>query len=73
MGVRTVLVEDVSRFAREMKAHVLGIALLRERGVKLLSASDGQNLTEDTDEMTERALPPSITAGSRSLGQAPLA
>ena len=52
-GVRTVLVEDVSRFAREMKAHVLGIALLRERGVRLLSASDGQDLTEDTDEMTE--------------------
>jgi DNA invertase Pin-like site-specific DNA recombinase len=52
-GVRTVLVEDVSRFAREMKAHVLGIALLRERGVRLLSASDGQNLTEDADEMTE--------------------
>jgi DNA invertase Pin-like site-specific DNA recombinase len=52
-GVRIVLVEDVSRFAREMKAHVLGIALLRERGVRLLSASDGQNLTEDTDEMTE--------------------
>src|SRR5262249_8021032 len=35
------------------KAHVLGIALLRERGVKLISASDGQNLTEGTDEMTE--------------------
>lgn len=52
-GVRTAIVEDVSRFAREMKAHVLGIALLRERGVRLLSASDGQNLTEDTDEMTE--------------------
>jgi DNA invertase Pin-like site-specific DNA recombinase len=52
-GVRTVIVEDVSRFAREMKALVLGIALLRERGVRLLSASDGQNLTEDTDEMTE--------------------
>jgi DNA invertase Pin-like site-specific DNA recombinase len=52
-GVRTVIVEDVSRFAREMKAHVLGIALLRERGVRLLSAVDGQNLTEDTDEMTE--------------------
>jgi DNA invertase Pin-like site-specific DNA recombinase len=31
-GIRTVIVEDVSRFAREMKAHVLGIALLRERG-----------------------------------------
>ena len=52
-GVRTVIVEDVSRFAREMKAHVLGLALLRERGVQLLSAVDGQNLTEDTDEMTE--------------------
>jgi DNA invertase Pin-like site-specific DNA recombinase len=52
-GVGTVLVEDVSRFAREMKAHVLGIALLREQGVQLLSAVDGQNLTQDTDEMTE--------------------
>ena len=45
--------KDVSRFAREMKAHVLGIALLRERGVRLLSAADGQDLTEGTDEMTE--------------------
>jgi len=36
-----------------MKAHVLGLALLRERGVQLLSAVDGQSLTEDTDEMTE--------------------
>jgi DNA invertase Pin-like site-specific DNA recombinase len=52
-GVGTVIVEDVSRFAREMKAHVLGLALLRERGVQLLSAVDGQNLTEETDEMTE--------------------
>ncbi len=52
-GVRTVIVEDVSRFAREMKAHILGIALLRERGVRLLSAADGQDLTEGTDEMTE--------------------
>jgi DNA invertase Pin-like site-specific DNA recombinase len=52
-GVRTVIVEDVSRFSREMKAHILGIALLRERCVRLLSATDGQDLTEDTDEMTE--------------------
>jgi DNA invertase Pin-like site-specific DNA recombinase len=36
-----------------MKAHILGIALLRERGVRLLSATEGQDLTEDTDEMTE--------------------
>ena len=52
-GVWTVIVEDVSRFAREIKAHILGIALLRERGVRLLSAADGQDLTEETDEMTE--------------------
>ena len=51
--MRTVLIEEVSCFAREMKAHVLGIALLRERCVRLLSATDGQDLTEDTDEMTE--------------------
>ena len=51
-GVRTVIVEDVSRFARDMVAHVLGIALLRRRGVTLLTAN-GQNLTDDTDEMTE--------------------
>lgn len=51
-GCRTVIVEDVSRFARDMVAHILGLALLRERGVTLL-ASNGQNLTDDTDEMTE--------------------
>jgi DNA invertase Pin-like site-specific DNA recombinase len=36
-----------------MKAHVLGLALLRKRGVQLLSAVDGQNPTEETDEITE--------------------
>ena len=51
-GVQTVIVEDVSRFARDQMAHVLGLALLRERGVTLLSA-DGHNLTDDTDEMAE--------------------
>jgi DNA invertase Pin-like site-specific DNA recombinase len=54
-GCRTVIVEDASRFARDVKAHVLGIALLRERGVRLL-ASNGDNLTDDTDEMTEGML-----------------
>lgn len=51
-GIQTVIIEDVSRFARDQKAHVLGLALLRERGVTLLSA-DGHNLTDDTDEMVE--------------------
>lgn len=54
-GVRTVIVEDISRFARDLNAHVLGIALLRERGVRLL-ASNGSDLTDDTDEMTEGML-----------------
>ena len=51
-GVRTVLVEDQSRFARDMQAHVLGLALLRERGVRLIT-SNGTDLTDETDEMTE--------------------
>ncbi len=51
-GVRTVIVEDQSRFARDMQAHVLGLALLRERDVRLI-ASNGTDLTDETDEMTE--------------------
>lgn len=54
-GVRTVIVEDASRFARDVQAHVLGIALLRARGIRLL-ASNGDNLTDNTDEMTEGML-----------------
>lgn len=51
-GVRTVIVEDASRFARDMTAHVLGLALLRSRGVRLVTSS-GQDLTDDTDPMSE--------------------
>src|ERR1700733_14870143 len=54
-GVRTVIVEDASRFARDVQAHILGIALLRARGVRLL-ATNGDKLTDDTDEMTEGML-----------------
>ena len=50
--MHTVIVEDASRFARDVQAHVLGIALLRRRHVTLL-ASNGDNLTDNTDEMTE--------------------
>ena len=34
-GVRTVIVEDASRFARELMAQELGITLLISRGVRL--------------------------------------
>src|SRR5262245_38461719 len=47
-GVRTVLVEDASRFARELMAQELGITLLISRGVRLLTAS-GDDLTATED------------------------
>jgi DNA invertase Pin-like site-specific DNA recombinase len=51
-NVHTVLVEGIDRLARDMQAGVLGLALLRARGVTLLDAT-GANLTDDADEMTE--------------------
>jgi DNA invertase Pin-like site-specific DNA recombinase len=47
-GVRVVIVEDASRFARELVVQELGIALLARRGVRLLTAS-GDNLTDSED------------------------
>ena len=47
-GVRTVIVEDASRFARELVVQELGIALLAKRGVRLLTAS-GDDLTDSDD------------------------
>jgi DNA invertase Pin-like site-specific DNA recombinase len=47
-GVATVIVEDASRFARELVVQELGIALLSKRGVRLLTAS-GDDLTDSDD------------------------
>jgi DNA invertase Pin-like site-specific DNA recombinase len=47
-GVRVVLVEDASRFARELMTQELGILTLVERGVQVLTAN-GDNLTDTTD------------------------
>jgi DNA invertase Pin-like site-specific DNA recombinase len=47
-GVRTVIVEDASRFARELMAQELGITLLISRGVRLVTAS-GDDLTASDD------------------------
>ena len=47
-GVRTVLVEDASRFARELMAQELGITLLISRGVRLVTAA-GDDLTASED------------------------
>ena len=47
-GVRTVIVEDASRFARELMAQELGITLLISRGVRLLTGA-GDDLTASED------------------------
>lgn len=47
-GVRTVIVEDASRFARQLMAQELGIALLDTRGVTLYTSS-GENMTASDD------------------------
>lgn len=47
-GVRTVIVEDASRFARELMAQELGVSLLIARGVRLLTTS-GDDLTASDD------------------------
>lgn len=53
-GVRTVIVEDASRFARDLMVQELGILLLIKRGVAVY-ASNGENLTE-TDDPMKRAM-----------------
>jgi DNA invertase Pin-like site-specific DNA recombinase len=47
-GVRTVIVEDASRFARELMTQELGIIALVQRGVRVLTAN-GDDLTDSSD------------------------
>jgi DNA invertase Pin-like site-specific DNA recombinase len=47
-GVRTVVVEDASRFARDLVAQELGVLLLIKRGVRVLTAN-GDDLTDTSD------------------------
>ena len=47
-SVRTVIVEDASRFARELMTQELGILTLINRGVRVLTAS-GDDLTDSSD------------------------
>ena len=56
-GVRTVIVEDASRFARELMAQELGITLLISRGVRLLTASrDDLTASEDPSRKMMRQI-----------------
>jgi DNA invertase Pin-like site-specific DNA recombinase len=47
-GVRTVVVEDASRFARDLVAQELGVLLLIKRNVRVLTAN-GDDLTDTSD------------------------
>ncbi len=47
-GVSTVIVEDASRFARELMTQELGILALIQRGVRVLTAN-GDDLTDSSD------------------------
>ena len=47
-GCRTVLVEDASRFARDLVTQELGVVALVSRGVRVL-ASNGDDLTNTDD------------------------
>jgi DNA invertase Pin-like site-specific DNA recombinase len=49
-GVRTVLIEDATRFARKLMTQELGIIALAERRVTVLT-SNGDDLTNTDDEM----------------------
>ena len=49
-GVRVVLIEDASRFARDLVTQELGIALMIQRQVRVICAN-GDDLTETTDPM----------------------
>jgi DNA invertase Pin-like site-specific DNA recombinase len=48
-GVRVVIIEDASRFARKLLTQELGIIALAERGVSVVTAN-GDDLTNTDDE-----------------------
>ena len=49
-GVRTVILEDASRLARDLLTQELGIISLQQRGVRVLTAA-GDDLTDTSDPM----------------------
>jgi DNA invertase Pin-like site-specific DNA recombinase len=47
-GVRTIIVETASRFARDLMVQEVGHLRLRERGVELIAADSPQSFIDDT-------------------------
>ena len=60
-GVRVVLVESIDRFARDMAAGVLGLALMKARGVTVIAADSGADLTEPADPMQKAMIQIALT------------
>lgn len=50
-GIRTVIIEDTSRLAREMLVFETGLLMLLSRGITVIEASSGDVLTDTTDPM----------------------
>jgi DNA invertase Pin-like site-specific DNA recombinase len=47
-GVRTIVVETASRFARDLMVQEVGYAMLKERGIELIAADSPQSFIDDT-------------------------
>ena len=47
-GVRTIIVETASRFARDLMVQEVGYAMLTERGIELIAADSPTSFIEDT-------------------------
>jgi DNA invertase Pin-like site-specific DNA recombinase len=46
-GVRTIIVETASRFARDLMVQEVGYAMLKERGIELIAADSPQSFIDD--------------------------
>jgi DNA invertase Pin-like site-specific DNA recombinase len=47
-GVRTIIVETASRFARDLMVQEVGFAMLQERGIGLIAADSPSSFLDDT-------------------------
>src|SRR5262245_23751365 len=47
-GVRTIVVETASRFARDLMVQEVGYAMLKERGIDLIAADSPSTFLDDT-------------------------
>jgi DNA invertase Pin-like site-specific DNA recombinase len=50
-GVRLVIIEDASRFARDLMTQECGLGMLAARGVRVIAANTGDDMTDTSDPM----------------------